>query len=259
MDGIARSLDGTKIHYEISGRGRTALLFVHGWLGSTRWWDAQRDFFSDRYLVVQVDLAGHGQSERSRTQWSAQTYAEDIGAVGNQIDADRIVLIGHSMAGAYAVEAGPLIPKTAAIVLVDTLKNLDQLTSLQQTGQLFDLYRKDFKSAVENVLSQYLFAKSSPVQVRSRILREFLSAEPEFAIQVIEPLYRMDVRESAKRIKVPVRAINSDFSATHCENNRKCFQDYGFEEISGTGHYPMLESPEAFNRALTKILGSLNV
>ncbi len=62
--------DGVPLHAEMSGSGKTALLFVHGWLGSSRWWDAQRDAFTSDYTVVQVDLAGHGASGRERTAWS---------------------------------------------------------------------------------------------------------------------------------------------------------------------------------------------
>jgi pimeloyl-ACP methyl ester carboxylesterase len=54
------SNDGARIHYEVTGPAdsATALLFVHGWMGSA--------------------------SARSRPVWSAEAYVNDIGAVARE-------------------------------------------------------------------------------------------------------------------------------------------------------------------------------
>lgn len=251
------SSDKTQISYEVSGKGETALLFVHGWLGNKRWWDSQRDFFSDKYLIAQMDLAGHGDSGRMRTKWTSENYAKDIIAVADDLSVKNIILVGHSMSGAYGTEAAVKIPNVKALILVDTLKDLDQLITLEQAAPLFDLYRKDFKATVENVLPQYLFAAGTPPDIKSQLQKEFLTNSPEFAITCIEPLYKTDVREFAKKLKIPVRAINSDVGVTNKTTNRKYFADYNYSLIEGVGHYPMLENPEKFNLALDSFLHEL--
>ncbi|MEA9357589.1 alpha/beta hydrolase [Bacteriovorax sp. PP10] len=251
------SNDQTQISYEVSGNGETALLFVHGWLGNKRWWDSQRDFFSDKYLIVQMDLAGHGDSGRMRTKWTAENYAKDIVAVADDLSVKDIILVGHSMSGVYATEAAVKIPNVKALILVDTLKDLDQMITLEQAGQLFDLYRKDFKATVENVLPQYLFAKDTPPEVKTQLQNEFLTNSPDFAIKCIEPLYQTDARDFAKKLNIPVRAINSDVGVTNKQINRKYFADFNYSVIEGVGHYPMLEKPEEFNIALENYLREL--
>ncbi len=139
MGHIASSADNSEIYYEVTGKGKTGLLFVHGWMGNSRWWDSQRDYFSDKYQIIQMDLAGHGKSEKSRRKWSVRTYAEDIKSVANTLDVDNIVLIGHSMSGSNVVEAFPLVAKVRAIILVDTLKNLTTISFrkiISATGRL---------------------------------------------------------------------------------------------------------------------------
>ena len=71
---LARSRDGSEIYYEVSGdaAATVALVFVHGWMGNVRWWDAQRDAFAATHRVVALDLAGHGRSSRTRSAWSAE-------------------------------------------------------------------------------------------------------------------------------------------------------------------------------------------
>jgi pimeloyl-ACP methyl ester carboxylesterase len=250
----ARSADGVTIHAEVTGSGRIGLLFVHGWLGSGRWWDAQRDAFASQCTVVQIDLAGHGASGGDRKAWTIEAYARDIEAVAAQVDAEALVLIGHSMSGANVTVACPCISRVKQVVLVDTLKNLEQLTTPEQAKPMLDLYRKDFPSAVENVLPKFLFAPETPPEVIARLSAEFLRASGERAAQLLEPLYQCDLKQAARAVKVPVRAINSDVQPTALEVNRRWFADFDVEVLRGVGHYPMLERPDAFNEALRRVL-----
>lgn len=257
MEKNVTSKDSTQICYELAGNGETALLFVHGWLGNKRWWDSQRNFFSHKYLIVQLDLAGHGEAGKSREVWSSEQYANDIVAVAKSLPSKNLILIGHSMSGAYATEAAVQIPNVKALILVDTLTDLDQMMSIEQANQIFDVYRRDFKEAVENILPQYLFTNETPPKIKAQLQKEFLTYDSDFAVKALEPLFKTDVREFASSLKIPVRAINSDMEKTNTENNRKYFHDYDYTLIKGSGHYPMLERPEEFNLILDKILQGL--
>ncbi|KMQ59461.1 carboxylesterase [Chryseobacterium angstadtii] len=259
MEKYAQSSDGQKIHYKESGQGKPSLLFVHGWLGNAEWWNNQEENFNNTYHIVQMSLAGHGLSDTSRKEWSSELYSDDIKAVADQINSDEIILVGHSMSGAYVLEASLKIPKVKALILIDTIKDLDETFTDEQAEQyLFVHYRNDFKNAVENILPQYLFAENTPSEVRERLQNEFLQNTSEAAIELLRPLYKKDFRETASKVQIPVRAINSDNSPTNIENNRKYLTDYNSVEIAGTGHYPMLENPEEFNRILNDVLGELS-
>ena len=50
-----------QIHVEEAGEG-PALVFTHGFGGSTATWDAQFAHFSKHYHVLRWDMLGHGQS-----------------------------------------------------------------------------------------------------------------------------------------------------------------------------------------------------
>lgn len=255
MDKYVASSDGVSIHYDLTGTGPTALIFVHGWLGNTGWWDNQLKYFENKYAIVRLDLAGHGKSGKSRQNWTAELYADDIRAVANNINSQKLILVGHSMSGPFVLEASHSLSKVIAIVLVDTLKDPDQQLTYEQADEfLFTPYKKDFKAAVENILPIYLFTKDTPNQISSQLQNEFLKFDGSLAAKMIEPLYRMDVAEVAKSVKVPVRSINSDPAPTNAGSIRKYIHDFDYVTIPGTGHYPMLEKPEEFNRLLEEIL-----
>lgn len=258
MEKYTQSSDGQKIHYKENGEGSPALLFVHGWLGNGEWWNSQQEYFNKKYKIVQMDLAGHGKSDTSRKEWTSELYADDIKAVADQIDSGEIILVGHSMSGAYVLEASLKTPKVKALILIDTIKDLDETFNDEQAEQyMFVHYRDDFRNAVENILPQYLFADHTPAEVRERLQNEFLQNTSERAIDLLRPLYAKDFRETASKVTVPVRAINSDNFPTHIENNRKYLKDYNYLEIAGTGHYPMLENPETFNQLLEQTIKDL--
>lgn len=258
MEKYVELSDKTKIHYKINGNGKKSLVFVHGWLGNTDWWKNQEDFFKDKYQIITIDLGGHGKSDKTRKNWTSEQYASDIKAVINDLSTSEIILIGHSMAGAYVLEASKNESKVKAIILVDTLKDLDQDFTPEQAEEfMFSNYRKDFKSAVENLLPQYLFVEKTPENVKKQLQSEFLQNEPDLAINILRPLYEMDIRKIAKQINVPVRAINSDASPTNVQNNQKYFSDYNYKTINETGHYPMLEKPDEFNAILNQVIGEL--
>ena len=246
---FATSSDGTQIHYEVTGDTETALVFIHGWMGNVRWWDAQRDAFATTHRVVALDLAGHGRSG-SRPEGSAEAYANDIVAVVNVIDAPRFVLVAHSMSGAYAVAAAPTIDRLQRLIVVDTLKNLDAIPSLEQTAPLFAAYRADFANAVANVLPGYLFTPQTPPAIVERLTREFLTVSGDYACRLLEPLYRFDVRTAARHVRVPVRGIGTGADLSGIAVNRMYFADYAYVSIGDFGHYPMLEAPALFDAAL---------
>lgn len=258
MEKYAQSSDGQSIHYKESGQGNRALLFVHGWLGNGEWWNSQQEYFNNTYQIVQMDLAGHGKSDTSRKEWTSELYADDIKAVADQIDSSEIILVGHSMSGAYVLEASLKIPNVKALILIDTIKDLDEAFTDEQAEQyMFVHYRNDFKNAVENILPQYLFAENTPSDVKEKLQNEFLQNTSEMAIDLLRPLYKKDFRETASKVQVPVRAINSDNFPTNIENNRKYLKDYQYVEIAGTGHYPMLENPQKFNQLLEQTIKDL--
>lgn len=257
MGKYAVSSDGQKIHYKESGNGNTAIIFIHGWLGNTEWWNNQQKHLASKYHIVQMDLAGHGKSDSSREDWSSSRYSDDIKAVVDAVESPEIILVGHSMSGAYVLEASLKTPKVKALVLIDTLKDLNESFTEEQVEQILSMYRSDFKNAVENILPQYLFAEQTPPAVKERIQQEFLQNESEKAINALKPLYETDFKNIAAQVQIPVIAINSDASPTNLEGNRKYLKDYNYVTITGVGHYPMLEKPEEFTLILDGVLKKL--
>jgi hypothetical protein len=92
VTGTAEAADGLPIVYESRGSGDVALVFIHGWSCNRAFWREQIGAFVETYRVVTLDLGGHGDSARDRTEWRTLDLAADVVAVADALALDRIVL-----------------------------------------------------------------------------------------------------------------------------------------------------------------------
>lgn len=249
-----------KIYHEVSGTAPIALLFVHGWMGSHEWWKSQKMSMWLNNTVATMDLPGHGQSYGFK-EFSPKVYADAIKFVADNLGEKAIVLVGHSMGGAYALEASLHIKNVKAVILVDTIKDLDKLMTPEMAEEvMFSKFRKDPMNYALKDMHNFLFAEKSPQEVITKVKTAIMSAKPEKSISLLKPLFEMDLQDIARKVQVPVRAINSSFIPTNVEANQKYFLNYKMYEMEGTGHYPMMEDPikfgELFRLALKDIYGN---
>ncbi len=81
----------------------TPIVFVHGFLGGSRQWQAQEGAFCASGVVA-VDLPGFGENAHLRALDSIGAYADWVLDQMSSRGIDRFHLIGHSMGGMIAQE-----------------------------------------------------------------------------------------------------------------------------------------------------------
>lgn len=91
------------IHYEVLGRGQP-LVFIHGWLGSWRYWWPSMQALSAQHRSFAFDLWGFGDSSKSPSMYSLAAYVEMLDQFVEQLGiAKPINLVGHSLGAAVAL------------------------------------------------------------------------------------------------------------------------------------------------------------
>lgn len=245
--------DGTKISYEVAGRGEPTLVFVHGWSCDRSYWDAQMKHFSDKHQVVAIDLGGHGDSGLSRENWTMESFADDVVAVVESLDLQNVVLIGHSMGGTVVVQAAQHIPqRTAAVIPVDSFTSITP--EVEATAALAML-RSDFSAATENIVQNFMFAPGSDPGLAGRIARDMAAAPPDVALSAIENY--LEQADSFPDLKQPVRLINADLAPTDLARWRQQNPDVQLAVMPDAGHFLMIEEPDEFNRLLARAIREL--
>jgi pimeloyl-ACP methyl ester carboxylesterase len=255
---VVTAADGLPIHYEAKGKGEPALVFVHCWSCDRSLWENQVAVFSKNHRVVTIDLPGHGESGKRRSNWSIESYGDDVKRVVTKLGLKRVVLIGSSMGGPVVLEAARLMPeRVVAIVPVDTLQNVEQKMSAEQVDAMVKQIQSDYKGQITQYANQYLFAPSTPPAVKDRVISKAIAMPQEVGMPIIKAASLYDPVSTLRTIKVPIRAINSDLFPTNLEGNRKYAAQFDAAIMKGVGHYPMLEDPTRFNELLAEVLRDL--
>ncbi len=258
LGSVVSAADGVPIKYEVKGKGEPALVFIHCWSCDRNLWENQVPVFAKNHRVVSIDLPGHGESGKGRSNWSIDSYGEDVKRVVTKLGLKRVVLIGSSMGGPVALEAARRMPeRVVAIVPVDTLQNVDQKMSAEQVDAMVKQIQADYKGQITQFANQYLFAPATPAAVKERVLSQSLLMPPELGISILKAASLYDPVPTLRTIKVPIRAINADLNPTNLEGNRKYAPQFEVVIMKGVGHYPMLEDPVRFNELLAGVLRDL--
>ena len=126
---MTRSRDGVEIAYSTYGTGEDAdapaVVLVHGWAGNRAYWAHQIDFLAERYHVIAIDLGGHGESGLGRADWNLAAFGDDVVAVVDEVGAQKVALVGHSMGGDAVVHAARRLgDRVAGLVWVDAFRSL---------------------------------------------------------------------------------------------------------------------------------------
>jgi pimeloyl-ACP methyl ester carboxylesterase len=250
----AISADKVEIAYTSHGSGETALIFIHGGLADQEYWRNQVEPFAQTYQVITLDLAGHGQSGKNRQKYSMEAFARDVIAVIEKEKINRAVLVGNSLGGPVALEMALLMPdKILGIVAVDTFQALDRKPPADYLKEIVRMIRTDFDKFVRQMATS-LLSKGDKNPLYPEIVKKMLTFSPEIALAMIKSSFGYDLSATAKKVPHPIRCINSNTYPTLLEKNRGIHADFDAVIIPASGHYPMLEQPEVFNRNLKNIL-----
>ncbi|MCM3871516.1 MAG: alpha/beta hydrolase [Pyrinomonadaceae bacterium] len=242
------TLDGARINYQSYGKGREALVLVHGWTCNLDYWRDQVPDFAKRNRVIALDLPGHGQSDKPEVAYSMDLFARAIDAVMRDAKVDRAVLVGHSMGTPVVRQFYRKYPqKTLAIVIVDG--------GLRPFGdkKMRDGFVAAFRAPNYKEAGKQMFAGMAgpglPAETQERIRTSFLNTPQYVLVSAMEGMNDETIYGPDK-ISVPVLAIlaKSPFWPADTEQFlRSIAANLDYDVWDGVGHFLMMEKPKQFN------------
>jgi pimeloyl-ACP methyl ester carboxylesterase len=101
LDGVTHltvEARGLRFHVAEAGRG-TPLLLLHGW--PQHWWVWRRvvPLLIPHARLLMLDLRGFGWSDAPRDGYDKQTMADDVLAVADALELERVSVVGHDWGG----------------------------------------------------------------------------------------------------------------------------------------------------------------
>ncbi|MEW6664254.1 MAG: alpha/beta hydrolase [Thermodesulfobacteriota bacterium] len=255
------TIRGTEIHVVESepagGERGPSLLFIHGAGGNASIWDEQASFFCGRSRVFRLDLPGHGRSS-GRGEDGIQAYTEWVrGFVESASCPEPVVVIGHSMGGAIALQLALDPPAMLhGMVLMGTGARLGVMPAI---FQLLEADPEGFFRTIDLVA----YGSSASKELRKKGTDTIRGCPLPVILKDFRACDRFNVKNRLQEIKLPTLIVcgeedkltpvkHSVFLSEHIPGSRLVL-------IPEVGHMAMVEEPVTVNTAIEDFLSSLPI
>ena len=168
------------IHGRVEGHGPPVTL-VHGVGANLDSWDEVAGYMRERYRIIRLDLAGHGQSGPIRGDRTVSDFADDVRRVWDHLGLTQTHLAGFSLGGLiaqslalsdpYRIHKLVILSAVAGRTAEERAKVVDRLALLKQGGIAA------VTAAAEERWFTPEFRKQYPERVTQR-MRELLANDP---------------------------------------------------------------------------------
>lgn len=258
QDREVRRPDGTTIRYTVSDpAGGRALALIHGWACDRGDFDAVTDHLPDDRRVLAIDLAEHGESRSAREVWTMEEFARDVAAVLDAESVDEVVVAGHSLGGAVAVEVGRLLPdKVSHVVALDALHYLSLFPAMseEQAEALLRVFREDFAAAVRGLVEGGSPVGTDPA-LKDAYFEKMVAVRQPAGLRSIEGLVRWDMDAALRETEQPITVFAiRDLVTQEAIDRYGDRLDIVLVDL-GSHHFPV-ESPEDTAKLLAGVVGA---
>jgi 3-oxoadipate enol-lactonase len=199
-------VNGTELYYELRGKPQgDRLVFLNGLLMDLRAWEPLLFWFSPRFSILLYDMRGQGRSEKPEGPYPIPLHAQDLRALLDFLDWERVSLIGLSSGAAVALSFAASWPeRVAKMVLVGAYAHVDavlraKLRAWLEAAKLGSTLR--FIIATPWVWGNDFLERYPDLYAQFQARAEEFS--PEAACALIAGAGEHDVRSELPKIRAP--------------------------------------------------------
>lgn len=233
-------LENSIVHYEVLGRGRP-VIFLHGWVGSWKYWIASMQVASTSYRAYSLDLWGFGDTAHNSLKYSLDDQAKLLDAFLNELGIGKIALVGHGLGGLVAMKfASRFRQSVDRVMAVNCPLNFEAVNSRLRTAQ-------------PQELSDWLSNRSPEA---STALSDSSKADGKAIAASMAGLQAENIFGNFRSMDVPCLLVYGEKDqAITVPTYESATSTYTHQVIlDGSGHFPMIEETIKFNRLLTDFL-----
>lgn len=241
--------NGDHIAYAELGAGSDpAIVFIHDWGTYRSYLAAQQSCLAARRRTISVDLRGHGASSAPLRGCGVSDFAEDVLFLCETIGLERVLLVGHGLGAAVALEAAVWRPDlVAGVAMIDGFVCLrpDAGARIAVAGSVA------CENAAFRRMEPLLFHKDDDPAIRRLVARSVRRASSYARRASLAHLAGYDAAGSALRADMPVTYIATDNVPTDLVTLATLCRRLDVVRLAGVGHFAPVLQPERVNAALT--------
>jgi len=259
-------IDGAAIYVEERNpeSSRQAIVFLHGFGGSTFSWRHNVPFFADRgYRVISLDMKGFGLSHKdAESDYSHPAQAELVAQVLAMLDVDRAYIVGHSMGSSVMIHFAHLYPeKVLGLVSAAGALNLEHGPTYRAALLRFGPLRM----AGEALLARYISRERVSRILDSAYHKDMVTTEildgyydrivigrwAGSLLAMTRDMHKNTVSFPLEDMAFPTMILWGEHDTwirrPYIDRWKDRIPGAEFHVIPGTGHMLMEEDPELFN------------
>lgn len=233
------------------------VVFVHGMVLSASIWEPQLARIGSTRRAIALDVRGHGDSAPPEDgNYAPVSCAADVLAVLDGLGLDRVAIVGNSFGACIALAAAAAAPhRIAQLILVDPPGDFTKLPVEVYEAEMLPFLRaletEDWRGAVEAGFNDAL--TGSTADTRDRILANLAATGRDRLFGMYRGMFAFDAVDSLDRY---LAAPGTRAHAIIAPSNALPFSLHILRPtltttaIGDTGHWLMLDAPEAFAREL---------
>jgi pimeloyl-ACP methyl ester carboxylesterase len=232
-------LDNEVVHYEVIGRGRP-IIFLHGWVGSWRYWIPALQTASTNFRTYALDLWGFGDTWKDNK--SRFTLTEQITLLERfigEMGIGKVALVGHGL--------GALIGLLYAL-RPDKIPSVDRIMAISCPLDVNSINAR-FRTAPMAEIVEWLLVKN-PANEPARA--DALKSDPLALKASFDDILNLNLSIRLDKITIPTLLVHGQndpaISAANVDFAPQTIHQIFLEQ---SGHFPMLDETLQFNRLLT--------
>jgi len=262
--------DKARLAYAVSGDGPPLVMSAtwvthleHQWQSLA--WRPWLDAFTREHKVLRYDSRGCGLSDRDIGDISFETWIRDFECVIDAAGFRRFALVGTCWGGPIALEYAARHPERVShLVLYGTyargrLRRTDLEKEVEKGQVMLDLTRLGWgqdNHAFVQVWANQFQPGGSMEHVRSWCKQQRAATSAETAAKLLDIGWRVDVRDTARRVKCPVLIVHPERDrVVPIEEGRllaSLVPDGRFVQLDSENHMPLADEP-AWQRLIDEI------
>lgn len=248
--------------YADTGAGSPFLL-VHGWAANGRFFDDLAARLAKTHRVLTLTLRGHPGSGQGERPLTIETLADDIAHFAAALDLKNITALGWSMGAMALWAAAPKLgPRLAGLIVEDMAPRLTNDASWSY-GIAAHYGDDDVATTVNEICADWpayvarfaprMFApsvKDARPDLVEWASAEMTAADPSIMASFWTSMAAQDFRAAIAALETPMLVISGRDSQVY-PDGATAFVAHAAPRgqrvvISGAGHVPHLEAPDAF-------------
>ena len=235
------------------------LVLVHGFLGSSKMWEPQINFFKDHFRVITPDLPGFGKSNKAKSHNNIQSIAKLLLDCLDEKKIDKFYLLGHSMGGMIVQEMAKISGnKIIKLICYSTGPRGEMPGRFETVDQSRENLKKNGLEITAKNIAKTWFVKGEEAEYFDICIEAGKQLSIETVDNALVAFKNWDGVETLKNIKNETLIVwgNKDksYNLDQVQTLNKNIPNSSLFIFEGCAHNVHLEKPEEFNRTILNYL-----